>query len=175
MKKTVKTLLLGLSVPLLTLVDYSPEAPCRLELAREAAAIVGVPFSPVSVAGVARRTTYRAVAATSASAAAASSQQQAAAKQQAATAQQQQAVAQQQAATAQQQQAIAQQQAAAAQQLAQSAPRPAGAPAIGSVVHSLPEGCVSAPKGGVEYYQCGGVYYRAAFQGNNLVYVVQQP
>ena len=26
---------------------------------------------------------------------------------------------------------------------------------------------------GVEYQNCAGVYYRAAFQGNNLVYVVQ--
>jgi len=26
---------------------------------------------------------------------------------------------------------------------------------------------------GVEYQNCGGVYYRAAFQGSNLVYVVQ--
>jgi hypothetical protein len=34
---------------------------------------------------------------------------------------------------------------------------------------------VSAPKGGVEYQNCGGVYYRAAFQGNNLVYVVEAP
>jgi hypothetical protein len=27
----------------------------------------------------------------------------------------------------------------------------------------------------VEYYNCDGVYYRPAFQGNNLVYVVQSP
>jgi hypothetical protein len=38
---------------------------------------------------------------------------------------------------------------------------------------ALPAGCVSAPQGGVDYQNCGGVYYRAAFQGNNLVYVVQ--
>jgi hypothetical protein len=42
-------------------------------------------------------------------------------------------------------------------------------------VSALPAGCVSAPKGGVEYQNCGGVYYRAAFQGNNLVYVVEAP
>ncbi|MEN8176647.1 MAG: hypothetical protein ABFS23_12845, partial [Pseudomonadota bacterium] len=29
--------------------------------------------------------------------------------------------------------------------------------------------------GGVEHHQCAGVYYRAAFQGNNLVYVASQP
>jgi hypothetical protein len=25
---------------------------------------------------------------------------------------------------------------------------------------------------GLEYYACGGTYYRTSFQGNNLVYVV---
>jgi hypothetical protein len=170
MTKTLKGLALAATLPFLLLADLAPEAPLGLGLVREAAAIVGVPVSPVSVAGVARRTTRRVVAVEStavATTAAASSQQQAAAQQQAATAQQQQAVAQQQAATAQQQAAIAQQQAQAA--------RPAGAPAIGTIVSTLPAGCVAAPIGGVEYNNCAGVYYRAAFQGNNLVYVVQQP
>jgi hypothetical protein len=27
----------------------------------------------------------------------------------------------------------------------------------------------------VEYYYCGGNFYRAVFQGNNLVYVTAQP
>ena len=49
----------------------------------------------------------------------------------------------------------------------------AGAPAIGTVVNALPAGCQPETKGGVEYQNCGGVFYRAAFQGNNLVYVVQ--
>jgi type IV secretory pathway TrbL component len=164
MTKTLKLLALGATLPFLLLADLSPEAPLGVGFVREAAAVVGVPISPVSVAGVARRTTRRVVAVESTAAAttaAASSQQQAA------TAQQQQAVAQQQAATAQQQAAVAQQQAQAA--------HPAGAPAIGTVVSALPAGCVATPKGGVEYYNCAGVYYRAAFQGNNLVYVVQQP
>jgi hypothetical protein len=43
-------------------------------------------------------------------------------------------------------------------------------------VPALPAGCVAQAKGGTEYYRCGSVYYRAAFQGNNLVYaVVPQP
>jgi hypothetical protein len=47
---------------------------------------------------------------------------------------------------------------------------------IGTVVQSLPPGCVATPIGGVEYYNCApGVYYRAAFQGNNLVYVSARP
>ena len=49
------------------------------------------------------------------------------------------------------------------------------APAVGTVVASLPAGCVSAPVGGVEYQLCNGVYYRAAFKGDTLVYVVQKP
>ena len=83
------------------------------------------------------------------------------------------AAAQQQAAAAQQQSAAAQQQAAAA-----AAPPPAAAgqplPA-GTVVSALPSGCVSTPVGGVEYYYCGGNFYRAVFQGNKLVYVTAQP
>lgn len=129
-------------------------------LGRNAAAVVGAPLTPVSVAGAARRTTRRVVAveATAATAAAAS------------TAAQQQAVAQQQAATAQQQAAVAQQQAAVAQQQA------AAAPAVGTVVAALPAGCTPMAKGGIEYQRCGNVWYRAAFQGSNLVYaVVPQP
>ena len=50
---TLKPVVLGLALPLLLLVDVSPEAPLSLTLAREAAAIVGAPVTPVSVAGVA--------------------------------------------------------------------------------------------------------------------------
>jgi hypothetical protein len=47
---------------------------------------------------------------------------------------------------------------------------------VGTVVQSLPPGCVATAIGGVQYYNCApGVYYRAAFQGNNLVYVAAQP
>jgi len=95
---------------------------------------------------------------------------------------QQTAAAQQQAAAAQQQAAAAQQQAAAAQQQAALARPPAGPPAaagtplpLGSVVAALPGGCTSTPVGGVEYYYCGGNFYRAVFQGNTLVYVTAKP
>jgi hypothetical protein len=133
-----------------------------LTLLREARAVVGAPLTPMSVAGVARRSTARGAAASTA----------ATSQQQAATAQQQQATAQQQAATAEQQAATAQQQAATAQQQAGAA-RPAGAPPVGAVVNALPAGCKPETRNGVELQNCGGVYYRAAFQGNNLVYVVQ--
>jgi hypothetical protein len=91
------------------------------------------------------------------------------------------AAASQQAAAAQQQAAAAQQQAAAAQQKAAAAappppPAAAGQPLpVGTVVSALPQGCVSTPVGGVEYYYCGGNFYRAVFQGNQLVYVTAQP
>lgn len=158
-----KALVLGALLPLLYLADDSHQAPAGLVLMPQAHAIVGAPRTPLSVAGVARRTTARAVVATSTVAVASTS---ATASQQAAVAQQQQATAQQQAATAQQQAAVAQQQAAAAA-------RPAGAPPTGAVVNALPAGCKPETRSGVEYQNCGGVFYRAAFQGNNLVYVVQ--
>jgi biotin carboxyl carrier protein len=122
-------------------------------------AIIGAPRTPLSVAGVARRTAVRTtavvtteVAASSAAAASAASAQAAAASSQAAAAQ------------------------AAAAKPPAPAPAPSAGPlAVGTVVGKLPSGCVSAPVSGVEYYLCNGTYYRAAFQGNNLVYVVSKP
>ena len=159
-----KAFVVTIALPLLYLAGVSPDAPAVITLLPEAHAVVGAPLTPVSAAGVARRTTRRVVVAES-TATQASAANSAAAQQQAATAQQQSATAQQQSATAQQQAATAQQQAAAA--------RPPGAPAIGAVVSTLPAGCKPETRSGVEYQNCGGVYYRAAFQGNNLVYVVQ--
>jgi hypothetical protein len=153
--RNLKALAVTVALPLLFVGGVSPDAPGALTLVQDARAVVGAPLTPVSAAGVARRTTRRVVVAESAST-----------QQQAATAQQQAATAQQQSATAQQQSATAQQQAAAAA-------RPPGAPPVGTVVGALPAGCKPETKGGVEYQNCGGVYYRAAFQGNNLVYVVQ--
>jgi hypothetical protein len=46
---------------------------------------------------------------------------------------------------------------------------------LGTVVQALPPGCSSTPVGGVSYYYCGGNFYRAVFQGNQLVYVTAQP
>lgn len=153
--RILKALVVTTALPLLYLAEAAPGAAPGLTLLREARAVVGAPLTPMSVAGVARRSTARGAAAGTA----------AASQQQAATAQQQQATAQQQAATAEQQAATAQQQAAAA--------RPAGAPPVGAVVGALPAGCKPETRNGVELQNCGGVYYRAAFQGNNLVYVVQ--
>jgi hypothetical protein len=160
-----KAFVVTIALPLLYLAGVSPDAPVVMTLVPEAHAVVGAPLTPVSAAGVARRTTRRVVVAES-TATQASASSSAAAQQQAATAQQQSATAQQQSATAQQQSATAQQQQTAAT-------RPPGAPAVGAVVTALPAGCKPETRSGVEYQNCGGVYYRAAFQGNNLVYVVQ--
>jgi len=156
--RNLKALAVSTALPLLYLMGASPDAPAGLMLLQQAHAVVGAPLTPVSVAGVARRTTRRVVVAET-------SATQTAAANTAAVQQQQAATAQQQAATAQQQAATAQQQAAAS--------RPAGAPAAGAVVSARPAGCKPETRNGVEYQNCGGVYYRAAFQGNNLVYVVQ--
>ena len=73
--------------------------------------------------------------------------------------------------------AMSQQQAATAQQQAPAPPpAAAGTPLpLGTVVSALPAGCTSTPVGGVNYFYCGGNFYRAVFQGNNLVYVTAQP
>lgn len=55
-------------------------------------------------------------------------------------------------------------------------PEAAGKPLpLGTVVSALPGGCKSTPVGKVEYYYCGGNFYRAVLQGNNLVYVTATP
>jgi len=150
-----KAFVVTMALPVLYLAAVEPEAPAYLTLAMEAHAVVGAPLTPASAAGVARRTTRRVAVASTSTTAATS------------------ATAQQQAATAQQQSATAQQQTAAAQQQTAASARPPGAPAAGAVVTALPAGCKPETRSGVEYQNCGGVYYRAAFQGENLVYVVQ--
>lgn len=156
--RILKTLVLGAALPVLYVADAAHDAPFGLTLVRDAQALVGAPLTPLSVAGVARRSTRRVVAvettAVAATAAAATT----------ATAEQQAATAQQQAATAQQQAATAQQQAAAV-----------ATPPLGSVVSTLPAGCTPVTEGGVAYQKCGTVYYRAGFQGSNLIYIVVQP
>ena len=144
MKRTLKPLVLGSALAALFAVELAPDAPLALRVARNAHAIIGAPLTPMSYAGVARRTTRRVVAteATVATAATASAAA-----------------------------------AAAAQPKPPPPPPPAAGPVpIGTVVHALPPGCAATPIGGVEYYNCApGVYYRAAFQGNNLVYVSAKP
>jgi hypothetical protein len=160
MKISTRMLIAG-SVLTFFVAELVPFSPARVGLIGHALAVVGMPMTPVSYAGVARRTAYREVAVTSAVVATTAVAASSAAASQAA------------AQSAKASQASAQQAAAAAQA---SAPPPSSGPvAVGTVVGQLPGGCVSAPISGVEYYLCSGIYYRAAFQGNNLVYVVAKP
>ena len=145
-----------------------------------ALALLLIPEVTYAQVGRVHRATRRRTAVVVGSAASASGSAKAAqAQQQTAAAQQQSAAAQQEAATAKQQAATAEQEAAAAKQEAAAAKQEAAAAKgvlpLGTVVPALPTGCVSTTAGGVEYQHCGGNYYRAVFQGNNLVYVTAQP
>ncbi len=156
MKTILKIAVLAPVLILLFLLDVPPEVPLQVQLVPEAQAIFGV-----------RRRAFRRGAVVGATAGATEA---------AAASQQKQAAAAQQ------------QQAAAAQHPAAAAPPPAAAAApapppvaagkplpLGTVVSSLPAGCTSTPVGGIDYFYCGGNFYRAVFQGNNLVYVTAQP
>ncbi len=75
----------------------------------------------------------------------------------------------QQVATAEQQSATSQEQTAAPQETAgETLP-------MGTVVSELPANCSPVTASGVAYKHCGADYYRAVFQGNNLVYVTASP
>ena len=157
MDRMKKRLVLAGAAAALACADLAPQAPLGVGFVREAQALIGLPFTPFSVAGVARRTTRRVVYASAATSAAVATST-AAAEQ------------------AQAQQAQAQQAHAQAQAAPPPAAPPSGAPPLGTVVSTLPHGCVPTPIKGVQYYNCGpGVFYRTAFQGNNLVYVSAQP
>lgn len=112
-------------------------------LVKEAQAIIGAPLSPLSFAGVARRTTRRAVVVGTSSATAAA----AASTSTAATAPQ-----------------------APPPQPAPAAP--VSAVPIGTVVMELPKGCQSLVVENVNYSECAGAFYKTAFLSNTLVYVV---
>lgn len=75
MKRIAKLIGLGVSFLLLICADVTQQAPFGITVGREAAAIIGMPMTPMSVAGVARRTTRRTVAASSANASATAAQQ----------------------------------------------------------------------------------------------------
>jgi hypothetical protein len=142
MKIAFKTVVFVGSLWFMFSVGFLDQIPPKIAFVSEAEAIIGAPFTPMSAAGVARRTTRRVVATEA-------------------------AVATTTAATAT---------AAAAASAPKPAP-PAAPPAvsavpIGTVVQTLPAGCTSVAVSGVSYSDCGGVFYKAAFQGNNLVYVV---
>jgi hypothetical protein len=166
MKRFLMPIVLTACVLCIPIANFQPDSPIRLSFVRNAEAIIGMPRTPLSVAGVARRSMYReaavvsTVAVTSAAAANAAAANMAYANAAAAQAAASNAAAAQAAA--------ANAAAAAAQQAA------AGLP-VGAMVPSLPPGCASTVINGVNYFNCGGVFYRAGFQGNNVVYIVSAP
>ena len=172
MNTIIKSVIIAISLVLLLMAEVPLmfEVVVRFmfeQLVAEAEAFYGV-----------RRRTRRRTAVVVGSAAAAST---AAANQQTAAAQQQAAAAEQEAADAKQEAAAAKQEAEADKQQAAivpaaTPPSAAGVPLpLGTVVAALPAGCTATPVGGVEYYYCGGNFYRAVFQGNSLVYVTAKP
>jgi hypothetical protein len=165
MKRFLMPIVLTASLVLMSVADFLPESPLRVGLVKNAEAIIGMPWTPLSFAGVARRTMYREAAYGAAASAAAANV--AAANYAYANA----AAAQAAAANAAAAQAAASQAAAAAA----AAHAAASALPIGTIVPSLPPGCTSTVIGGVNYFNCAGVYYRAGFQGNNIVYIVSAP
>jgi hypothetical protein len=165
MKRFLMPIVLTASLVLMSVADFLPESPLRVGLVKNAEAIIGMPWTPLSFAGVARRTMYREAAYGAAASAAAANV--AAANYAYANA----AAAQAAAANA----AAAQAAAANAAAAAAAAHAAASALPIGTMVPSLPPGCTSTVISGVNYFNCAGVYYRAGFQGNNIVYIVSAP
>src|SRR5688572_13706467 len=156
MKTSFRALLLAAVSVGAWVLDPQP-GPTGFSLVSTAQAIIGLPMTPLSYAGVARRSAYREV-------------------EYARTA----AVATTAAATAAAATAAAAASAPAPVPVVVPAPAPAmpasGKPvAIGTVVSALPAGCALTTLNGVQFHRCGGTYYRAAISGSNLVYVVQQP
>ena len=151
---------------LLFAAEFPARSPLRLEFVGNAEAIIGLPFTPFSFAGMARRSMY-AEAAYNAAAVNAAAANAAAANYAAANA----AAAQAAAANAAAAQAAAAN-AAAAQAAAQRAQ--ASLP-IGSTVPYLPPNCTSSVINAINYFNCNGVFYRAGFQGNSIVYIVSNP
>ena len=158
MKTAFKTLVFVGFLMLILGVDFVGETPSRVVFVRDAEAIIGLPFTPFSFAGVARRTAFRWGAAATAAAVTSAAVAGAAAAAHPTTV----VVG-----------APAPPPTVIVTQAPPVAPAPSGVP-IGTVVHALPAGCVSVVVGGVDYSDCGGAFYKAAFSGNNLVYVVVQ-
>lgn len=146
MKSILKVVVFVLTLMFSVEIDWNKEIPVQISSANDAQAIIGRPATPLSYAGVARRTTYRRAATTTAVVATTAAASAAAAAQKPTT-------------------VVVVNEAAPAHVAVSGVP-------IGTVVQALPSGCKSVVVGGVNYTDCTGVFYKAAFQGNNLVYVV---
>jgi hypothetical protein len=146
MNTVIKTLIFVSLLVIVCGVDLTWDTTPKITFVKNAAAIIGRPLTPMSYAGVARRTTRRVVYADTAVAASTAA---------AATAS---------AATYNPPPPPPQ----------QPPPQASGGAPIGTVVQALPGGCKSVTVSGTEYHDCSGSFYKTGFQGNNLVYVVVQ-
>ena len=166
----MKTFLIAIALTValffLLVANFQSDSPLRFGFVGDAQAIIGMPWTPLSFAGVARRTMYREaawnaaaynVAATNAATANMAYANAAAAQAAAANA------------------SAAQAAAANAAAAASAAQRAAAALPIGTTVPYLPPNCTSSVISGTNYFNCNGVYYKAGFQGNNVVYIVSTP
>src|SRR6185503_16330532 len=147
MKRFLMSMLWSASI-FIAVAEFLPES----RFIENAEAIIGMPWTPLSFAGVARRSMYR-EAAWNAAAVNAAAANAAAANMAAANAAAANAAA-----------ANAEAAAAAAQRAAASLP-------IGTTVPYLPPNCNSSVINGVNYFNCGGIFYRAGFQSNHIVYI----
>jgi hypothetical protein len=138
MKSTSRVALSVVVFATLAVVEIDSGKPLPITMIKEAQAVVGMPATPLSVAGVARRSAVRTTAVVATSAAVAST-------------------------------------------AARPAPAPAPAPAaatafaVGTVISALPAGCANVQLKGVTYFNCQGTYFRPAYQGQNVVYIVEKP
>jgi len=166
MKAFMTYVALTLSLMFFLLVNFLPDSRLGPRWVGKAEAIIGLPWTPLSFAGVARRTMYRQAvwnaAATNAAVANAAAANYAAANA---------AAAQAAAANA----AAAQAAAANAAAAAAAAQKAAAALPVGSTVPYLPPNCNSTVISGTNYFNCAGVYYKPGFQSNHIVYIVSQP
>ena len=163
MKRFLMPIALTACVLCIPIASFQPDSPLRLSFIKDAEAIIGMPWTPLSYAGVARRSMYR-QAAWNAAAYNVAATNAAAANMAYANA----AAAQAAASNAAAAQANAEAAAAAAQRAASSLP-------IGTTVPYLPPNCTSSVINGTNYFNCSGVYYKAGFQGNHIVYIVSVP
>lgn len=133
MKSASKIVFSAIVFASLALVEIDTAKPFQITMMKEALAVVGMPRTPVSVAGVARRTAVRTTAVVATSAAVAST--------------------------------------------AAKPPPTSAATAfpVGTVISALPAGCANVQLKGVTYFNCQGTYFRPAYQGQNVVYIVEAP
>lgn len=144
MKSPSRIVLSTMIFATLAFVEIDTANPFHIWMLKEAHAVVGMPATPVSVAGVARRSAVRttAVVATSAAVATSATVASSAAK-------------------------------------PPSPPPPPASPVpafpVGTVISALPAGCAGVQLKGVTYFNCQGTYFRPAYQGQNVVYIVEAP